>query len=388
MNGETKGILVLSIGETSLSAYEASTLKAGDIVLTNREAGYPALALFNGLPIAYGEIVLLNDAFGLRLVDSDFKPEYSFDLGNGPIGDRLPTVVSLGSIHVDMTELLGLESSSIIYFGQPCDGPSNAELLVAGAPAARGKVVVVGESFALRVTEPTGEWKGHSDIRFTGAIADAAIRGQAKDYDFRRPDRWSFNQIEKIRDVHTLLRPYLAGRFPASASALDRAEVFVDQCTMEEAVAFLAKAGLFHVSSWEQRRVKPRAVVGRDRRRFYEAPFCPRPLSEKARRAINEWMKGSAWIDRSPLWLYRPDPAKSGAFGEPESESLILASLRDAWRKHLDLDLCPAEPPIAVTELDANEMAIIVHIRGGDGIELGFVYPYLMLEPYMGVLGR
>ena len=61
--------LACEIGRTSMTIGEALGLAPGSIVGLNRLAGEPVDLLVNGKPIARGEVVVIDEEFGLRITE-------------------------------------------------------------------------------------------------------------------------------------------------------------------------------------------------------------------------------------------------------------------------------------------------------------------------------
>ena len=61
--------LAVEIGRTHMTIRETLALGPGSIVTLNRLAGEPVDLLVNGKPIARGEVVVLDEEFGLRVTD-------------------------------------------------------------------------------------------------------------------------------------------------------------------------------------------------------------------------------------------------------------------------------------------------------------------------------
>jgi flagellar motor switch protein FliN/FliY len=59
--------LSVEIGRTQMTVGETLTLRAGTVVTLDRFAGEPVELLANGTPIARGEVVVVDDKFGLRI---------------------------------------------------------------------------------------------------------------------------------------------------------------------------------------------------------------------------------------------------------------------------------------------------------------------------------
>jgi flagellar motor switch protein FliN len=61
--------LAVEIGRTRMTIGEALALGPGSIVSLNRLAGEPVDLLVNGRPIARGEVVVVDEEFGLRVTE-------------------------------------------------------------------------------------------------------------------------------------------------------------------------------------------------------------------------------------------------------------------------------------------------------------------------------
>jgi flagellar motor switch protein FliN/FliY len=61
--------LSLEVGRTSMSVGKLLSLRQGSVVELDRLAGEPLDVLVNGQLVARGEIVVVNDKFGIRLID-------------------------------------------------------------------------------------------------------------------------------------------------------------------------------------------------------------------------------------------------------------------------------------------------------------------------------
>ena len=61
--------LSMEVGSTSISIRKLLQLNKGSVVELTRVAGEPLDVLVNGTLIARGEVVVVNDKFGVRLLD-------------------------------------------------------------------------------------------------------------------------------------------------------------------------------------------------------------------------------------------------------------------------------------------------------------------------------
>ncbi len=61
--------IAMEIGRTNLSIRNLLQLNQGSVVELDRFAGEPMDVLVNGTLVAHGEVVVVNDKFGIRLTD-------------------------------------------------------------------------------------------------------------------------------------------------------------------------------------------------------------------------------------------------------------------------------------------------------------------------------
>ena len=61
--------LTVEVGRTRMTVGETLELRPGSIITLNRMAGEPVDLLVNGTPIARGEVVVIDEQFGLRVTE-------------------------------------------------------------------------------------------------------------------------------------------------------------------------------------------------------------------------------------------------------------------------------------------------------------------------------
>ena len=82
--------LTVEIGRTRLTVGETLELRQGSILTLNRMAGEPVDLLVNGTPIARGEVVIVDEQFGLRvteIVEGEPAGELDEPQGEGAVGE-------------------------------------------------------------------------------------------------------------------------------------------------------------------------------------------------------------------------------------------------------------------------------------------------------------
>jgi flagellar motor switch protein FliN/FliY len=72
--------LAVEIGRTTMTIRQTMALAPGSVIALNKMAGEPVDLLVNGKRIARGEVVAIDEEFGLRVTEV-VPPEHRFDLG-------------------------------------------------------------------------------------------------------------------------------------------------------------------------------------------------------------------------------------------------------------------------------------------------------------------
>ncbi len=395
MQTEWKGTLSVSIGETELTVHELHSLKPGDVILTDREAGYPQIVLFNNLPIGLCTIAVFGreGTLGVRIADSDFRPEFRINTERQDLlGELLPVSVRFGSLNIDLTDAVKFRTESYINLGVPSDTEDNADLYVAGIPFAKGQVICSGEMMGIRIVSIANQFPSNDIIRTTGKVADAKTRDSAKTYDFRMPDWFSFNQMERLSAIHSLAARNIEAAFSRQNHILqDLTCTYTDQCNMKEARDLMTSRNLEYSFTAENRTINAHsfnkeiipAVI-------FEASDCKIPLREETKKMIKEYsMAQSELTQKSPVYFFiYPDLAKSIISDNIETQKSFLSCFGSGWKKHVDFRLDTVSDNSFDIKLE-RDMAVVIELgHGKEKPLIGIVYPARTLEPYLQILGR
>ncbi len=372
------GALALSVGETRLTLWEVARLAPGDVVVTEHLAGESNFLLFNNLPIGLGEVVVIGQILGIRVVDNTARSTYRVQPGRSEaLTDTLPAVVALGPVAASLEDLRGLARGSFVNLGIPVETEANAQLWVCGLPVAKGRVVVVGENMGLRVTQRLASFSMPDRVLQSGNLAEKD-RG-FKDYDFTRPDRFTVRQIRALTELHQLFRRNLDYSLETDSRWAGLQLALMDQCTLGEARQLLADEGLAEYRTYVQgagssRDAEPPRVL-------FEAPGTPNPWSAEVREQLLSWSTDLGFLARNPVFLHL-GPASVA------EESLVVDCLKGGWRHTVDFRLNPLPPQPIPPAVPEHEMVIVVTFRSGSNprATLGLVYPFVTLEPYLGIL--
>jgi hypothetical protein len=242
---------------------------------------------------------------------------------------------------------------------------------------------------------------GEADIRASGFLLDPNSTRRVKDYDFRRPDKFTKIAIDNIHDTHCLFLRNLRVRMPEIASGLpaDPSQAASDQCTFEESLHWMAQAGRFSLFAAENvgmRRPDREPVAGgrfaARRKALLEEEGTLHPVTPEVRKLIDEWKNTRDYLNRQPVLIYhREGTPVQAALGRDDAQEALLSCLRGGWKNLVDLNLrpMPADDPFAEKPwIPPQEMVIIVSFNGTDGkAAMVIVYPFLTLEPLLGILG-
>jgi len=82
--------LSVEIGRTGMTVGETLELRPGSIVTLDRLAGEPVDLLVNGTPIARGEVVVVDEQFGLRVTEIVEGDPTAGVLGGGTLAETTP----------------------------------------------------------------------------------------------------------------------------------------------------------------------------------------------------------------------------------------------------------------------------------------------------------
>ena len=90
--------LSVEIGRTRTTVGETLELRVGSVVALGRQAGEPVDLLVNGSPIARGEVVVVDERYGLRITEIlDARQEQSLTAAAGAPGEGQPQASADGA---------------------------------------------------------------------------------------------------------------------------------------------------------------------------------------------------------------------------------------------------------------------------------------------------
>lgn len=357
---DAKGRLEVVYGRGWISAWEASHLSKGSVVMSDAEAGDSAELLFEGRWLARGEIYIFGDRpgtplWGFRIsgLDREAREAPERERSEG-LTEILPFELVLGeAASYSLAELAEASGGSLISLDCPFESAEPVLLRIGGKDAGRGRAVVVGERLAVLLDEvaPGGSIK--SEVLSTGTVLELPRAGnqsegssRVKLYDFRRPDRFTKRVITALYSIHSIMADSLAARDPALAGLK---VTCVDQMTWGEWLAE-GKGG-----ERADRRIW-RTTMGRPGRAYERQAWPTRtgvpllqpraarhPLSSELSEHVERWTadEETRLGDRACFLVARGVVAGGSVSGSSGSTSTdqakdsvadFMAGLRSAWK--------------------------------------------------------
>ena len=133
--------LAVEIGRTRMTIGQTLDLRPGSVVSLNRLAGEPVDLLINGKPIARGEVVVIDEEFGLRITD--------VVAGSRHVEDQ--AAVQAAQAEADLMAHVGSEPGVADPLGGPLPDP-----LGGGVPVAGAATTLADDPFAGPGPDPLG----------------------------------------------------------------------------------------------------------------------------------------------------------------------------------------------------------------------------------------
>jgi flagellar motor switch protein FliM len=405
---EHKGKLTVSLGNGYLSAYEVNNLKVGDVVRIDRTAGEDYYAYFNDSFLCFGELMIMDDIFGLfpKINSNGNQKQEGFKGMVDDVVEILPTEIRFAQIDISLRELFGVNEGPIISLGKRYGKSGMAELLVAGTPVAKGDVVIIGESFGIEITETYYHDREEIEVRSSEYLVDKdTLSYPVKKYDFKRPDKFSKDQMISILKIHNL---FLKNLKLIAPSMKGLQVITIDQLTYKEALGYV-NPDYSVVIVGDVVRGKPFALT--DKKQSYIIDDSDPPVREYSKNRLiietegldsylpaetyeklKKFKRGRGNPLGNIIIFYNQKYSLSKAFKTDDSiHEFVLSPLRSSWKTitNTRLKILEKNENInSVNPVHPMEMCLLVEI-GGDKIpedKLYIVYPYIYLAPILKLL--
>lgn len=160
------------LGRKSSNIKEIEKYKVKDIIELNKEASSLMTVYVNGVPLFYGEVLIINNMFGIRITqiidekinldnylkDINYTLEKSNQLKKPKSFNKkrfydidIDLRVEIGQIKLTLKKILESDIGSVLELNKSIDDP----IIVYGnnIPLFKGKIVIINENFGLEITE-------------------------------------------------------------------------------------------------------------------------------------------------------------------------------------------------------------------------------------------
>lgn len=351
---EEKGKLTVSLGYGYISAFEANKLKSGDVVIISRIAGESHIVNYNGSFLCYAELVVFDDIFGLFpiLKPNKYSHKKPYKGVVDDVVEILSTEIRFAEIDISLKELFEVNEGPIIDLGKEYQDSNIVELFVAGKPIAKGDVVVVGESYGIKINEVYYEQSENIEVRVSGFLFDKnASSHPVKKYDFKRPDKFSKDNLMTLAKIHELFIKSLKIIAPAmSKLAMDS----IDQLVYHEIIDTLKKKNqdFSMLIIGDTMREKPYVLSSNDKplvvtdsnkqgsglvkdqnKKLIQTEGLVHPMGDRIRDMLKTMTYGRANPLGQIIIFYKKDGYISQLFKSDDSiNEFLLTSLRSGWK--------------------------------------------------------
>jgi hypothetical protein len=361
-------------------------------VKADEEAGYPQRLRLNGEYFCEASLAVAGDRLFARIerFEPESAPAPSPERGDDAT-ELLPFAIRLASIEVELGALSGLGRLSFVDLDKPLSAGDDAELVVAGIPLAAGKVVVIGESFGLRVTRRLVDPFDEPEMRTTGVVVnDHRCAERIKDYDFRMPDCFTMRGVERARAIHLEFLRTLADRLTAAAEL--RLELVDQLAYFEWTDAQSPGEHSFALLETRPTRARPdeRPAERPSERTALPAKLLLRPASAAVPldpalvHALREYAERSSSPAYSRPVIASFDAPMRALLENDGGLAVTAACLRNGWKRVADLRLAPPADFLGEVPGDEaayrGEMILLARIENPGGGTLDLVYPLRSLE--------
>jgi len=382
--------LTVDIGSGWISRFDAGTLKAGDVVMADEEAGSAQRARLNGEYLCEASLSVVNDRFFARIerLEPDAPPPPPPERGDEAT-EVLPFAIRVASILTDLGQMSGLGRLSFIDLDKDFDVEEDVELVVADCPIAAGKTVVIGERFGIRITRRLADGFEEPEMRTTGAVLDDRLSAErVKDYDYLRPDCFSMRGILKAKAIHLEFLRTLAVRMP-SAAALRLSRV--DQLAYYEwAEASGPGDRSYALLETVPARAKAEGGSSLPSKLLLRPASAARPLDPSIVDSLRAAAERSSRPKGARPVIASLDARMRALLDEDRGLTITADCLRNGWKRVADLRVAPATGFRREVPGDEaayrGEMILFVRVEGPEGAVLDLVYPLRCLEACFAAL--
>lgn len=369
--------LKIILGSNYFSLSELGNLKKGDIVVTSKHAGEPQELVWNNIPVALGEIVVIEDLLGFRMTSFEI---YFEKISAMHVKEKLIDIVSASIIlsekSITTDELYQIKEHSVITFGDKMND-LKALLYFGDKVIAKGIVCVIREYLGIEITEvnfPIDFKIIDYPYKSTGnVIKNERKTNDIKHYDFCKPDKFSLLFLNNLMRVHERFIENVIFNNKSETDNISAKIKFIDQLAFFE--------------TFDEMKTLMIQIVKMNRGTFkkpiennIELQSSPHKISDDTRKWFDKMINSINDFDLNILLLYH----ETNPFIEKE---IFENSFKKAWEtvthvepemKELNVDFEAASMIIP-----KNDMICIIDFEYEYGrVKNNFkiVYPYMTIE--------
>lgn len=400
---DISGKLSVVLGKGHLSLYEITHLKKGDMFIISKQEGEPWSVYYNDHFLCQGEIVVLQNHFGVRI--SGFINENE-NINFTPTGivediiEMLPISLQLNQVEVSLKELKNISIGSIIELDKMHKQKKAIELIAAGIPVANGKVVIVGENFGIQIDEVYYSEKSDIPIRSSGNRVDPELSDKKIHiHDYCRPGKFTWESIQKIQDIHNTFIHTLKLLIPKTKK---HKTLRVDQWAYCELWDELKKDHSFIIVETEFRPASlgenPRFNHPLDKTKqkwLFQPKNLKNPMSKDLVEKIKFWFLDNN-NPRKQIFNKIVIASKNKNFlsklkTRNSITEFLLAPLKNGWKSIVNINFklhsCTKnfEEAKVVPEMDMI-LTVTIGDHNNKDSEFIIIYPYIVIEPILPLI--
>jgi len=381
------------LGSGYISMYELINIKKGDVIRTDGTAGKPHSILINDIPLFQGEIVIINDIYSVLVSkNSGIYPEEFIGKKN-ETGEVLTTEIVLAEIEYPLNDIMHASKYTAISLDKviKSNDNSNVSLYVQGNKTAEGRLVIIDEYFGIEITKILYDLTAdeNSEARSTGYMIDKNAF-QVKEYDFKKPDRFTFVQILKMKDIHNTALKNMKYLIP---EINDYAIRTVDQLAFFESFDLIKNDYIFSIINTGYEYRSPDLAEKGNKRILIEKKDSLHKFDGNFKLTMDRFFESiKNRCSKEFLLCIKKHSVFSKINNEDSIRQLIINPLRNAWKDFADIktaDIRISEDFNDAKIIHEKDMIIIVLISSKDmKNEMIIIYPFIFLENILESLDK
>ncbi len=379
----------IEVGKNYISFDELQNLEIDQCFIVNKNAGEPLFLKVNNEIICSGDVVIINNYFGFRIV-SIYNRSQSNELTShiDTLEELIPIEVRFHEFQSTIEDLKGISEGTIIPLDKPYNENIDVTLLALGMPVAEGKTIVVKENFGIHIKKCL---VAAQDSKKPGVIRNSGNRyiyqsnkNVIKHYDYSRPDRFTWSFIKKIELLH---RSFVNNLSQNTGYNFEQIDVTADQMTLSEFISTI-KEDIYTYHIYDQ--IFPKITNPDNKTKEYKMFFESKYIKNKLPDDIKERIK--SFMDRrisEPKMLICMNRNLKMNKTENEIDKIFLNTLQNTWLQITNTSLSSDKISHSKNEIaivSPNDMILLVAINDKNGQLMVMIYPLITIEPVIPIL--